>query len=433
MVVLMAALLLVSGYALGELVQPGGGPLGLVVAFVIWMVQTLAGYFAGDRILLAASNARRIRKQDHPVLWNVVEEMCIASGLSKLPDIYIIDEDAPNAFATGRSPERSAIAVTAGLLERLDRDELQGVVAHELGHVKNRDILYMTMVGIMMGTIVLLADVGVRMLWFGGGRRRTSSDNSGGAQAIVMIVALVLVILAPILAQLMYFALSRRREYLADASAALYTRYPEGLARALEKIAGTTVPLKAANRTTAPMYIVNPLKVTKRGLVNVTSTHPPTSERIRILRSLGGHLSLERYDEAFRKVTNRAVGVVPAGSMQAIAAAEARKPAAPDPRTHIQRVREVTDALWRLQSYIFIACACGTSLKVPPEYAGREIPCPHCGTAQERPTRSSPRPFRNRPRRSSYRKGSSTARAVDSESGAPMRSCRSGRISLRLT
>ena len=181
LVAVMAALMLAVGYAVAEIAAPGAGPAGLALALVIWAVMALAGYFGGDRILLAASRARRIAKQDHPVLWNVVEEMCIASGLSHMPAVYIIDEDAPNAFATGRDPERSAIAVTAGLLERLDRDELQGVVAHELGHVKNRDILYLTMAGILLGTVVILADLGVRMLWFGGGRRRTSSGRRGSA------------------------------------------------------------------------------------------------------------------------------------------------------------------------------------------------------------------------------------------------------------
>jgi len=385
LVVLMAGLMLGVGYAVAELAAQGAGPAGLALAFIIWMVMTLTAYFGGDRILLAASRARRIQKKDHPVLWNVVEEMCVASGLASMPEVYIIDEDAPNAFATGRKPERSAVAVTAGLLERLDRDELQGVIAHELGHINNRDILYMTMAGIMMGAVIMLADVGVRMLWFGGGRRRTSSDRDGGAQAIVMIVALVLVVLSPILAQLLYFALSRRREYLADASAALYTRYPEGLASALEKIAGNTKPLKAANRATAPMYIVNPLKLSAKGMSDLSSTHPPTSERVRILRSLAGsRLSLEQYDDSFRKVTGRAVGVVPPGSLAAIQAVEPRQPAA-DARSHLERVREATDALWHLQDYLFLACACGTTMKVPPAHTGKELPCPHCDTRHRVP------------------------------------------------
>jgi heat shock protein HtpX len=388
LVAFMAALLFVVGYAVGELLAPGAGLAGLGVAFVIWMVLTLVSYFNGDQIMLAVSRARRIRKQDHPVLWNVVEEMCVASGLSTMPQVYIIDEDSPNAFATGRKPEKAAVAVTAGLLERLDRDELQGVIAHELAHVKNRDVLFMTLVGIMMGTIVMLADLAMRLMFYGGGRRRTSSRSGGGqGQAIAMIVALVLVILAPIIAQLMYFALSRRREYLADACSAQFTRYPEGLARALEKISSTKVPLRAANRATAPMYIVNPLKVTKKGLSDLSSTHPPISQRVKILRALGGGmLSLAGYNEAFRQVTGRPVGVVPAGTLRAQAAAEAQRKAAPDNRSHLDRVREVTDALWRVQSYIFLACACGTSLKVPPAYSGQTIPCPHCGTPHQAQT-----------------------------------------------
>ena len=381
LVVLLAVLLLAVGYATGELVEPGAGPLGLAGALVLWLALSLAGYLEGDRILLAASRARRLRRDDHPVLWNVVEEMCIASGLAKMPEVYILDEAAPNAFATGRSPERAAVAVTAGLLETLDRDGLQGVVAHELGHIKNRDTLYLTVAGVMLGAVVLLADFGARALWYGGGRRRTSSDRGGGAQAVMVVVAVALVVLAPIAAQLLYFALSRRREYLADASAAIYTRYPEGLARALEKLASSTKPLAAASRATAPMYIVNPLGVTARGLADLTSTHPPISERIRILRSLaGGALSFAGYDEAFRRVTGRPVGVVPAGAREVPPAVPARA-GAPDARSHLDRVRQATDALWRLQDYAFIACPCGTSIKVPPAAAGREIRCPHCARA----------------------------------------------------
>lgn len=388
LIALMAGLLMAVGYALGEMLAPRAGFSGLFLAFVIWIVLALTSYFAGDRILLATSKARQIRKEDHPVLWNIVEEMCIASGLAHMPDVYIIDADAPNAFATGRDPERSAVAVTSGLLERLNRDELQGVIAHELAHINNRDVLYLTIVSIMMGTIVLMADVGLRMMFWGGGRRRTSAGRDNGGNAIMMIVSIALVILAPIAAQLMYFALSRKREYLADASAAVYTRYPEGLASALEKIAGNTVPLEVANRATAPMYIINPLKLSTGGLSNLSSTHPPVQERIRILRSMaGGSLSFQTYDESFRTVTGRAVGVVPAGTLAAAKAEATRQPAA-DERTHVDRVRGVTDALWHLNAYHFIACACGTSLKVPPEHAGRRVPCPHCGVEHDVPTKA---------------------------------------------
>ena len=241
------------------------------------------------------------------------------------------------------------------------------------------------MVGIMMGAIVLLADVGGRVFLFGGGRRRTSSRSGGQGQLIVVIAAVVLMILAPIVAQLIYLALSRRREYLADASSALYTRYPEGLASALEKIAHTTAPLTTATRATAPMYIVNPLGASARGLADLTSTHPPTSERIRILRSMGGGAGLVHYNEAFQKVTGKRGGVVPpsalAGEAQAPAAPPAAVTPAPIPVTggRLDRVRQTTDMLWRLNQFVFIPCACGTTLKVPPAYVGREIACPHCG------------------------------------------------------
>ena len=191
LVVVMAFVLFAIGYFVGELFYPGYGIYGLLIGFVIWVLQLLISYFYGDKIFLGISKARKISRDMHPTLYNVVEEMKIASRLAHIPDVYIIDDPALNAFATGRKPENSAVAVTSGLLEILTRDELQGVIAHEIGHIKNRDILYMTMVGIMMGTIVLLADLGLRSLIWGGGRRRTSSKGGGQAQAIIMIIAIM--------------------------------------------------------------------------------------------------------------------------------------------------------------------------------------------------------------------------------------------------
>src|SRR5512136_39174 len=379
----MAALLFLLGYALGEALAPGAGAGGLFIAFLVWIGLTLVSYYQGDSIFLALARARRIEKKDNPVLFNVVEEMSIAAGLPKPPDVYIVDEAAPNAFATGRDPQHAVIAVTAGLLETLNRDELQGVVAHELGHVANRDVLYMMMVGVMMGTIVLLADFGGRTFFWGGGRRRTSTRDGGQAQLIILVVAIALMILAPLLAQLIYLALSRRREYLADASSALYTRYPEGLASALEKISHSTAKLAVATRATAPMYIVNPLGVSARGLADLTSTHPPISERIRILRSMGAGAGLRHYEEAFKKVTGRAVGVVPFGALAAAETSPAVPPATPDAGNRLERVRQTTDMLWRLNQYVFVPCACGTTLKFPPAYLGREMACPHCGTVHK--------------------------------------------------
>jgi heat shock protein HtpX len=207
----------------------------------------------------------------------VVEEMKIASGLEKMPDIYIIDDPALNAFATGRDPNRAAVAITSGLLQKLNRDELQGVMAHEISHIKNRDVLLMAMCSILLGTIVLLAWYGSRFMIFGAmtGSRRSSSRGGGRGNIIILLVALVFMILAPIMAQLIYFAISRKREYLADASAALYTRYPEGLASALEKLGASTGQLKSANQATAPMYIVNPFRKKGMKASDLSSTHPP--------------------------------------------------------------------------------------------------------------------------------------------------------------
>ncbi len=384
LVALIAVLLVATGYAAGEAAAEGGGLVGLLAALAVWLVLSAMSYYAGDAIVLSFAGARRIAGREHPALLNVVEEMCIAAGLPVRPDVYIIDDPAPNAFATGRDPEHASVVVTAGLLESLDRDQLQGVIAHELGHVANRDVLYVTMVGILVGSVVLVADVGRRVLFHGGGRRRTSSRDGGQAQLVLFAVAVVLMLLAPILAHLVSLAVSRRREYLADACSALYTRYPEGLASALEVISRSPVRLVSASRATAPMYIVNPLPVSRRGLADLSSTHPPTSERIRILRSMGGGAGLRSYDEAFRRVTGRPVGAVPAGALRAASEVAAARPAA-GATAHADRVRQTTDALWRLNGYAFIPCACGTNLKAPPAYSGGEIRCPHCDTPHRVP------------------------------------------------
>jgi heat shock protein HtpX len=260
----MGALLVVLGYVLG--LYFFDSPIaGLIIALLLWAIMTLVAYFQGDSILLRMAGARKIKPDDHPRLYNVVEEMKIASGLETMPDVYIIDDPALNAFATGRDPKRASVAITSGLLQKLNRDELQGVIAHELSHVKNRDVLLMAMCSVLLGTIVILAWYGSRFMFLGGmgGSRRSSSRGGGGCgggMAVILIVALVFMILAPIMAQLIYFAISRKREYLADASAALYTRYPEGLASALEKLGSSAGQLKSANKATAPMYIVNPFR-----------------------------------------------------------------------------------------------------------------------------------------------------------------------------
>jgi heat shock protein HtpX len=385
LVAAMAALLLLIGYFLGVAFL-GSAIGGLIMALAIWIVMTLVAFFQGDSIFLALSKARKIKRDDHPRLYNVVEEMKIASGLERMPDIYIIDDPALNAFATGRDPKRASVAITSGLLQKLNRDELQGVIGHEMAHIKNRDVLLMTLCGVLLGTIVILSWYFTRMLFFSAmfGGRRSSGSGGGYAQVIILLVGIVLMILAPILAYLIYFAVSRKREYLADASSAQYTRYPEGLASALEKLAGSTAPLKSANQATAPMYIINPFRKKGRAASDLTSTHPPISERIRILRSMAGGASIADYDTVYRQVHKGKRGIVSASAIASVGAVglrEAEPEAArrePEPGK-VERAREVSDLMWRLNDYRTITCDCGTKLKVPPKLKRVKVKCPHCG------------------------------------------------------
>ncbi|MDP9477512.1 MAG: M48 family metallopeptidase [Actinomycetota bacterium] len=277
------AFVAVFGYIIGFawIGDPAGALFGLGLAFVVGVVSGLLSYFAGDRMVLAASRAKEITHDDAPVLFNVVEEMAIASGLP-MPKIYIVNDTAPNAFATGRDPEHASVAVTRGLLEKLDRDELQGVIAHEMAHVGNFDIRYAMLVGILVGTTVLISDFFLRGLWFGGGRR----EGGNQLQIIMILVALVLAILAPLFARLLQLSISRQREYLADATAVRLTRNPKGLADALAKISGDRQVLEAANRATAHLYIVNPIKKFEKRSRGLFSTHPPIEERIKVLRQM---------------------------------------------------------------------------------------------------------------------------------------------------
>jgi len=378
----MGVLLLLIGYLLG-IIFFDNGLGGLIIAFIVWGIMSLIAYYQGDNILLGLAGARKISHDDHPRLYNIVEEMKIASGLEKVPDIYIIDDPALNAFAVGRNPDKAAVAITSGLLQKLNRDELQGVIGHEIAHIKNRDVLLMAISSVLLGTIVILVWYATRFMFFGGmGRsRRSSSSGGGGAQIIILVVAIVLMILAPIMAQLIYFAISRKREYLADSSSALYTRYPEGLASALEKIADSTSQLKSANQATAPMYIMNPFRKEGRAASNLTSTHPPISERIRILRSMAG-ASPADYEQVYRQVHGARKGVIPASALAlskvtSLRAAEVE--AVSKEPDKIGRVRETSDLMWRLGNYKTITCDCGTRLRVPPKFKESTVRCPHCG------------------------------------------------------
>jgi heat shock protein HtpX len=274
----LTALLGAFGAALGSLYGDAGA--GLVVATAVAVVLLLTTWYGGASMTLAASSARPADPARDQMLLNVVHEMAIASGLP-VPAVYVIDDSAPNAFATGRDPAHAVIAVTTGLYQKLDRDELQGVIAHELAHVRNFDIRYTTLVAVTVGAIALLADFALRRMWWGG---PTRSRHRGSGPLIL--VAVLVAVLAPLSARLLQAAVSRRRETLADLGSAEMTRYPEALARALEKIEADPEVLEAANRATAPLYIVNPIKSFEKRAASLLRSHPPTEERVRLLRGL---------------------------------------------------------------------------------------------------------------------------------------------------
>ena len=250
----------------------------LIIAVVYSILASFFSYWHSDKIILAINGARFIQKKDNPELYRLVENLCITAGLP-LPKIYIIPEKQPNAFATGRNPKHAVIAVTQGLLEKLERTELEGVIAHELSHIGNKDILIQSMVVVLVGVVVILTDLFFRITFWSGGRR------DKGNNAIFLLIALGLAILAPIFAQLIKLAISRKREFLADAQAALLTRYPEGLARALKKISQDPNPLKAANNSTAHLYLTSPFRGRQKQswLAKLFMTHPPIEERIKKL------------------------------------------------------------------------------------------------------------------------------------------------------
>ncbi len=283
LILFFLCLIFALSWAFGELT--GWGPQGLVIAVVIAVAMTFGSYYASDKIVLAISRARPVEKEEYPYLYNVVEGLAIAAGLPK-PRCYVIDDTAPNAFASGRNPKNSVIVVTTGLLQKLNRAELEGVIAHEMSHIKNYDVLVQTLAVVMVGVVALLSDWILRTFFWGGGRRRSRERGKGDAAAIFVVVALVLAILSPLVAQLLRLAISRKREFLADANGALLTRYPPGLASALKKLAADREPLEAANKATAHMYIVNPLKDLKGAVNKLFSTHPPIEERIAALEKM---------------------------------------------------------------------------------------------------------------------------------------------------
>ncbi len=300
---LLTALLAVFGFVIGFALTGAwqGGVIAIAVSIAIALLLTTASYFGGDGIVLAASGARQVDEVSAPHLMNVVREMTIAANLP-MPRVFVIEDTAPNAFATGRDPQHASIAATTGLLQKLDREELQGVIGHELAHVRNLDIRFTLLVATLVGSIALLADFFLRFtFWSGvtGGRRGSSRDSGGGGLVIVMvIVGLVLSIIAPIIARFVQLAVSRQREYLADASSVELTRNPYGLQRALAKISSDREVLEVANRATQHLYFVNPIKKWEERAAGLTATHPPIVDRINRLRAMTGEAPIDAQSAA---------------------------------------------------------------------------------------------------------------------------------------
>ena len=388
LITVLALVLAVMGYAAGEALSPGAGVIGLLVAAGIFAVQF--GIYASNpaALLLQGAGAVEVQHADSPRLFNVVEEMKLAAGLPFTPRVYLIDDPAPNAFALGHGANDGALAITSGLLQRLNRDELQGVIAHEIGHLRNRDVQFMTLAAVMLGTIVILAELIWRTMRYGGrGRSRSNSRGGGQVQLLILAVALLFAILGPLLAQILYFACSRKREFLADACAAQYTRYPAGLAAALEKIAGANLAVSFASKATAPLFIINPLAA-RGDAGHLFATHPPTSERIRVLRAMTG-AGLADYEAAYRQATGH--GLIGAQSLHAAPAETIRAAAADGP---IFSARDTRDTVYRRQGYLPVQCPCGVALSVPEDHPGSTINCPRCSATLPLPATIAARPAR---------------------------------------
>jgi heat shock protein HtpX len=296
LVLLIVALLGLLGFFAGFFFtgEPTGALIFVPLSMLLAGVLSVGAYYGGDSLVLTASQARPVTAQEAPQLLNVIREMSLAADVPE-PKVYLIDDSAPNAFATGRDPAHASVAVTTGLLEKLDREELQGVIGHELAHVANYDIRFSLLVGVLVGSIALLADMMARAAFWGSMSRgsRRGGSNSGGGAAIIMVVGLIVAILAPLFASLVQMAVNRQREYLADATSVELTRNPYGLERALAKLATDQEPLEVANRATQHLYVVNPVKKLDNSARGLFSTHPAIVDRINRLRRITGQPELD--------------------------------------------------------------------------------------------------------------------------------------------
>lgn len=382
----MTLILMALGYSLAEaFLGTGTGWIGLLAGLLILGVQLAISLSAAESMLLNTAIARPLKREDSPQLFNIVEEMKLASGLPGMPRILLVDDPSPNAFAMGIDPARSAVAVTSGLVYRLNRDELQGVIAHEISHINNHDVRFMTLAAATLGAIVFLSEMARSWTRFGGtGRSRGSTRGSGRsdgnqAQALFLIIAILIAILGPIMAQFLYFACSRRREFLADACGVQYTRYPEGLASALQKISAASIPVSFVNKVNAPLFIVNPLCADSPGN-SFFDTHPSVQERIRVLRGMAGG-ALTDYETAYRQATGRSL--LGKQTLQQASPLPLREPAADEPAETPAATRNIAR---RLCGYIRIPCPCGLEISVPETFERPEVHCARCGRSLPVPT-----------------------------------------------
>jgi heat shock protein HtpX len=397
LVLIMGVILALLGFFVGELVDVWvgftstqqqaentfkAGYIGLCVALVIWLGLLLTGLFGSDQLFLSLSGAKEVTHDLYPQLYNIIEEMKIASSLPQMPDIYIIDDPAPNAFAVGKSPEDSSICVTAGLLSICSRDELQGVVAHEMGHILGRDVLFMTVAATMLGAVTLIADSFLSSLRYAPITRYRSSSSRASKGLInvwLIVLGFCFVVFSPILSRILYFAISRSREYLADATSARLTRYPEGLASALEKIMLSPEKLTTAPKATAQFYITNPYKQDLDD--SLFATHPPLGQRIKILRLMSTGAAFKDYVKAYWAVTHTHKELIPASDMNLGVGVAIREPSPPtqQPQPGPKGTSGNTgDIIRAMNQFVFINCECGMKMKIPPEFARGEIRCPRC-------------------------------------------------------
>ncbi|MEN6473296.1 MAG: M48 family metallopeptidase [Syntrophaceae bacterium] len=362
----------------GSLWSDRAGIIGLGMGLIVWSTLLLVSWIGSDQIFLSLAGAHEVDSDKFPQLLHVVEEMKIAGMLPAMPRVYIVDDPAPNAFALGKSPDKAMICVTAGLLAMCTRDELQGVVAHEIGHILNRDVLYLTVAATMLGAVTFLSDVFWKSARFAPiGRYRSSRSGKGGGAAAVAItlIAVLFLILSPLLARILYFSISRRREYLADATSARLTRYPLGLAAALEKIMRAPAVLSTAPAATAPFYIVNPYK--QDLAAGLFATHPPLTERIKILRAMTRGAAFTDYVKAYWTVTKTHAPLIPSTDLKAGERVEVRGPVE-SPGLGAIDARHAADIIRGMHAFAFISCACGMQIKVPPEWPDAQIRCPRC-------------------------------------------------------